>query len=318
VNLDPDTFPPDLRWFVAYFISLIHWKWCCRKENAAGFVQLHSRLLARVIPGGVLKKVKRLLLDRGVIECDREVVIGRKSLGYRLTPDYRQTRRVFCPDEDLNRKIARVYTREARTLQAVHLWLRENFGRLGIDMDRAAAIIAGLKPRTKGRKNPQTLGEYRLQRTELCQRIAGGDHFLTPDDYGRVHTLLTCLHKALRGCLFVRGPHGERLPLVNIDLRNSQPLILGILARQYYGKSQRARDRLQNVRFGGKKNPYHAADQKLPRGASPPEHLSPLPKVDNRRGATTKEREQSKQRQQQAKQPTTPTPAPLLTVISLP
>src|SRR5262245_58500646 len=87
LNLDMDKFPAHLRWPILYFLTLIHWKWCCRKANRDGFVQLLYSLITKVIPRADWKAVKAALIERGVVECDGMAARGRKALGFRVAPD---------------------------------------------------------------------------------------------------------------------------------------------------------------------------------------------------------------------------------------
>jgi hypothetical protein len=73
---------------------------------------------------------------------------------------------------------------------------------------------------------------------------------LTVDRFGRVHTPITSLAKELRPCLSVAGES-----LVGLDLRNSQPLIAGICARQFY-RSKDARQRMLQRTFDNDHDPY--------------------------------------------------------------
>jgi hypothetical protein len=93
--------------------------------------------------------------------------------------------------------------------------------------------------------------EYRDALGGLSRRLAAGDHVLTCDRFGRVHTLLTRLHRDLRGCLSVNGE-----PLAGWDLKNSQPLFAGLLAC-WFVRSKDARYRLGRATFADAGNPYN-------------------------------------------------------------
>jgi hypothetical protein len=265
VALDLETVPGHLRWHVLYLLNLIHWRWVSkrqwleRRDDPERYVPLKTHYLRRVMTQALLPEVKRLLLDRGVIECDGVFRAGSKCLGYRLTPAYRKTERVVCTDDAYSRKIQEVYAREGKGLQAVHGWLRGNLGRLEMDPGKAGRVLATLRPRRRG----VSTAEYRLMLAEQCRRIAHKDHFLEVDDYGRVHTLVTSLKRELRACLGVRDEDGALQPLVGLDLANSQPLIAGVVALRYHGGSSTSRGRLLKASYGEGTNPYHAAAQSL-------------------------------------------------------
>ncbi|HEV3383921.1 MAG TPA: hypothetical protein VG097_03855 [Gemmata sp.] len=170
-----------------------------------------------------------------------------KSRGYRLARDYRRVRRIICTDEKLNRKIRVLSLRQDAKLLPVHYWLKSHFVRLHFDGERAASIIATLTPDDDCKLEVE---EYRLMLTGYCQRIADGEHRLSCDRFGRVHTHITSLKKELRSCLSVDGQ-----PIVGWDLANSQPLIAGLLARRFC-RSPSVQSRMSNATFKDENNPY--------------------------------------------------------------
>jgi hypothetical protein len=260
-DFDLAILPEHLRDYAAYFLNLVHWKWVCWRADRDGFVRLKYDYLTRVIPKehwvklvhGCLTGFDRLPGSASrtypaVIEIDG-CEQGVKCRGYRLAPGYRRVRRVACTDDALSRRIREVYARaEGLPLLPVHRWLRDHLGRLDFDFRKALAVIATMEPEDECAMD---VGDYRQLLAGSCQRLADGEHFLTCDPYGRVHTLATCLPKALRGCLSVGGR-----PLVGLDLKNSQPLIAGLCARQFYRSSASSRCRLANVTFGRGGHPY--------------------------------------------------------------
>jgi hypothetical protein len=257
VRLNPEDFPARLRWYLGHVLNLIHFKAATWRADADGFVRLNARLLAKVIPSRLLPEVRGLL--RGIAPCDNKVAVGRKSLGYRLSEAYRQTRRVVCPDPAFNARLKALAQQDDRYLTQEHKALRVWFDRLQFDLAKALSIIATLKPRRRKRKEKLTAEEYRRALTEQAQQLVNGDHWLEVCEYGRVHTPITCLPAALRCCLRVGGES-----LINVDLPNSQPLLLGLLTRQWLGATPWARRRLLRMGFTAP-NPYDAWVQRLTR-----------------------------------------------------
>ena len=131
----------------------------------------------------------------------------------------------------------------------MHRWLKAKLNLLDFDQERARLIVASLEPEPG---SGLTAEGYRLDLLDHCLRLANGDGWFTVDAYGRVHTPLTSLHRELRCCLSVGGQ-----PLAAWDLKNSQPLMAGLLARRFYGSAD-ARKRLQSCTFADRKRPYHA------------------------------------------------------------
>ena len=80
--LDPETVPGCLRDRVSYLCSTIHlhwqwrWKWL-GVEGEHGYVRLTYNLLEKVIPRKELAEVKKLLIGRGIIECDGKFARGK-------------------------------------------------------------------------------------------------------------------------------------------------------------------------------------------------------------------------------------------------
>jgi hypothetical protein len=245
-NHDPGIIQDCLQPYADYLLNLIHWKTICWQDNKEGFVQLNAHLLNRVIPRHALPEIVNTLEAKGVIERDLKIARG-KSMGYRLANGYLETHRLECMDDKVNRSIQRITHERTRHLQPIHLWQQSRFDFLEFDLERALAILWRLKPKTRSRLS---VAQYRTQRAEYCKRIANKDYWFVCDKYGRWHTPITALERTLRCCLSVKGQ-----PLVEIDLKNSQPLMLGIFARQYF-RGRQAKHRFLNKSFDRRKEPY--------------------------------------------------------------
>ena len=246
VDLSLSFLPKPLHGAAQYFLNLIHWKTCWWRADPDGFVYLKQKYLTRVIPARSWLTVKHRLVDAGVVVSDLKVAWGAKAEGYRITDPYRQTHRIECADPTINKKIWKLADDNDRYLLPVHRWLRDKLSLLKFDMAKATVFLATAKPRKRG----FSVKDYRRQRKNYCQLIADGEHVLSCDEYGRVHTLITALEKELRSCLTVGGK-----PLVGLDLANSQPLLLGLLAKQFLA-SRMCRARTLDREFARDKHPY--------------------------------------------------------------
>jgi len=262
VAMSPSILTREHRQPAAYFLNLLHWRWLCWQADAKGWVRLKQEYIVRVIPAEIWPAIRDRLVGRGVIEHNTTWVPKIRSQGYRLAPEYRAAKRIECTDEALARRIREVYADERGANLPVHRWLAENLERLDFDLGRAEKIIDTLEPDPD---SPIPIDEYRDLLRGIALRLANRDHRLTCDPYGRVHTLVTRLAKELRRCLSVDGQ-----PLVGLDLANSQPLIAGLVARQFYG-SEMAAARLRARTFKLKaRDPYH---QRTPQRYEPdPSH----------------------------------------------
>jgi hypothetical protein len=246
VNFDLQEQPDHLRWPIAFFLNLVKWKQGTWRFNDEGYSQLKTRYLNKVILPSIWSQVRSLLTESGVVEEDDSVIPGKKCRGYRLTPDYWEGRTVVCTDNEINAAVHRAYCLEDRELQPVHRWLKGNLALVQIDQKKALEIVSKIKPKKLSAR------EHRRLRSEHVKLLAGNDWRLAVDEYGRVHTPITSLEKELRTCLSV----GNR-PLVWIDLKNSQPLMLGLLVRQFIKGNKWARERLIKRGFN-KSQPYRA------------------------------------------------------------
>ncbi len=248
VNLRPSLIPRGQRQFAAYFLNLLHWKWLCWQADERGFIRLKQEYITRIILPEVWPEIRDRLWGKGVIHWDSTWTPGKRSQGYRLAPEFRKTRRIPCTSASLARRIQRVYAAESVPLVPVHRWLEGKLNLLRIDVERAHGVISTMKP-DKGSAMP--VDEYHSLLVETCKRIDTAAHWFVCDRFGRVHTPLTALAKKLRCCLSVNGQ-----PLVGLDLANSQPLIAGLVARQFYRNGKTAmRLRARSFRRGS--NPYH-------------------------------------------------------------
>jgi hypothetical protein len=214
----PEHFDPDLvlnkchdeaRWFVhSIFLRRV-----LDRRDKDVYVPLHSRILKKMMGDRAYQKIIDALKWNGVIECDGIWTRTEKSKGYRLTPFYRDMRHrkyVLDPDGQMAAKMSwwRQHRRNEVTLD-VHQHLRDQFDRLQIDLPNDLVL------------QPET-----AQQVEM---ILDREWYFIPCQYGRVHTNLSSLDSGLRKYLRVDGR-----PLVNLDIRNSQPLLACVLLLMYY------------------------------------------------------------------------------------
>lgn len=230
----------------AYVLNLLHGHAVTRRDGS--FKLLSRKLLAKYVPERRLTPILRRLEKLGVIEIDHFFEKGVRSKGYRLASMHLVSRSVVCGDRLLARKIQeRRDEHEARILP-VHERLRAQFRRLKFDRERAERIISTATPR---RKKRVTNDAYRTLLREACGRLERAVHGnLVVDRFGRVHTTVTSLPKILRPCLSVGGKQ-----LVGLDIKNSQPLIVGLLAQRFL-ESRDARYRMINRDYDERTTPY--------------------------------------------------------------
>jgi hypothetical protein len=211
--------PPELRRYadcanyLLHCIVMAHVRW---ETDAKGFARLKVEYLRKVIPDRHERRIRELLVARGVIECDPSYERGVQSRGYRLGQTYRAAfRRVECEDARVARRVARTGARHHRPIRFdVHRHLHGCYRNVRIDIAQAETIARGLN-------HP----EIHLAAVDM---IASGQVEFSYCAQGRVHTNVTRLARELRPALRVGGQ-----PLWNVDVVNSQPLILGLVIRSY-------------------------------------------------------------------------------------
>jgi hypothetical protein len=207
--------PPALARYVDsahYLVDRVVTGQMFRRADARGFVRLKVDHLRRVVPSRVEPALRKLLIERQVLECDAHYVPGEMSRGYRLGPGYR-TRIVRLPCEDdrvaerVRRAIRRLTHRSSVNPVDRHLkrWLR------GLDFDAALALEAA----------NQLEGTH--LHLALVEEIRGGVVEYSRCRLGRVHTSVTRLPRTIRSTLRLGGS-----PLCQIDVANAQPLLLGL------------------------------------------------------------------------------------------
>jgi hypothetical protein len=226
-----------------------------------GFTRLKAAYLRRVIPDRHERTLRRLLVDRGVLDIDESYEPGVRAKGYRLTAPYRAGfRRIVCEDERIAARVRRLArSNDGAVRLDVHRHLRWWYRRLEIDRKRAEEIAITVTrsapPARPGEPAPSP-DSYQDAHLAVIDVIVNRDLDFSYCAQGRVHTVVTRLSRELRPTLRLLGR-----PLWNIDVVNSQPLILGLAMSGY----RRAGDRFPITRSFNRKpaNPYisfHSTD----------------------------------------------------------
>lgn len=215
--------PPELHRYAdcaRYLLHLVLVRSAMRKADKRGFVRLSATYLRRMIPQRQIAPLRAALEQAGVIEIDRQYIRGEKSMGYRLTPPHRQQRitRRRITDRRLATRLREHRSRRQAQFAPqtdIHRYLHHWLDRINIDLPAAMRTIANTPSMAEFAANYETLVELIAQRDWR-------DHFCR---WGRFHSPITRLHRRLRRHLTI-----DRKPLVNIDVANSQPLLLAKLA----------------------------------------------------------------------------------------
>lgn len=245
--------PNKWRFDAAYLLSIIHWRWICWRADEFGYVRLKYSYLRKVMQRDSIQFVIQTLAERAVIHVDRQYIVGTKSRGYRLAPEYWKTHRIVCENKRVAKNLRKLKAEIERNLLPVHRNLRTRLGNLEFDRCHARELVGEMTPKPKQkRKKVLSIEDYReiifSQIEAFSIDLQSEKPSLTSCKYGRVHTGITRLPNKLRICLRASGQS-----LASCDLKNSQPLFAGIVALEYH-QSDQARRRLRQWQPGT--NPY--------------------------------------------------------------
>jgi hypothetical protein len=219
-----------------YWVHLMVTAYILWETDGEGYARLKEEYLRRVIPTHVLPELRMWAQQNRIMRWDRNYTIGEESMGYKLNEAYMVAgfHRIACTDERVaDRVLALRRTHFYTDIKLdVHRHLRSSYQRLTVDTEAARDTV--LSHPDLVRDTPIHIGVV-----EMIDAIAD-----TPVDRleftyctkGRVHTLVTRLATPLRQHLRVDGQ-----PLVNADVVNSQPLLLGLLVLQYRKNGNRLR-----------------------------------------------------------------------------
>ncbi|HEV2292412.1 MAG TPA: hypothetical protein VGR35_01070 [Tepidisphaeraceae bacterium] len=225
----PRKVPPTHAARANYFCDLLLNKatYLRDKSKAANpFVSLKVEYLQE---DGVLDEVRQALITEGVVELDPKYVVGEHSMGYRLMPEFRQP----VPPRRVEYTAGRIYKlfrasreRDRRHFSDVHRYLESWLKKVTIDLDGATRAIL-MTPRFAEKSRADLL-------LRNCAMIDAKDIYTSVCRYGRLHGSAGALAREPREYIRIAGQ-----PLVGIDVRNSQPLLLGLVIaeQRLYGSS---------------------------------------------------------------------------------
>ncbi len=218
-----------------YFIELL----CDMMEyndldGNGGFVNLNAQLMQAIVSN--YKEYLDYLLEHRVIRTDKKYIPGVKSMGYVLNMlDYdAEIHQIAIKDFVIRRNRAKknkAIEQEMKTTCVKYSYLTKWFNdKLQIDAEGAYAKIEELFPKPiggiKGTKRGKAGKNTKKYSAKLAvMKIEGGDfYYKTDDNVGRFHSNLTNIKKELRHYITY-----DDETLVNVDIKNSQPLLSSIL-----------------------------------------------------------------------------------------
>lgn len=206
----PDNCPCKVQ--ICWFLGLLYWKHLEQRESWDKPVNLMYDYLRDNIPNW--PEVWRWC-DGWLVHRDRYSP-GEKAYGYWTAMPYQeQTHRLRTFEHAGLAKRLRAIQRKHLS-RPIMAHLRKQLERLSVDMDQFDDLFA---------TNPN-----RHYYHAHLQTISDGELRLTADDFsGRFHSNVSNMYKPLRALLRVDG---ESDTLGETDIKNSQPLFLGLAAKE--------------------------------------------------------------------------------------
>jgi hypothetical protein len=212
-----------------YIINLIYEQRALYK-NDEEFVQLKAIYMRRLIgrAGKTYNDYINILANKGIIECDRRYIVNEKSFGYKLCNEYSDVRHKQVPITSASlqsnierwqdcRKPMGSLKEKMHKFTKVHKHIYHFIENIEIDYKAALQSIEGLSTE-----------EYNKNKITI-DKIKDKEFYLHRDEFGRIHTNLTILKSTLRRFLSYKGKK-----FVNIDVVNSQPLLLLLTIKSIY------------------------------------------------------------------------------------
>ncbi|MCF8260350.1 MAG: hypothetical protein K9J12_06220 [Melioribacteraceae bacterium] len=190
------------------------------------FLPLNSEILKRILGGRYKEYVKELLLE-GYLETDNRYICGEKSMGYRLSERYlaSKMKRDILVDKKIIEKVWNF--REEKIQEAIqninHEFVYNNLQKLEIHHSNALNDI-----NSQLEKGLITLNSYNFQKLSIEKIAEKNIHFSLGKKSGRIFHNVSSLKKTLRQYLHFSSNH-----LVEIDIKNSQPILFASLLDKY-------------------------------------------------------------------------------------
>lgn len=201
-------------------------------------VHLHSGYLNNIIGKSYSKTIKRLA-NAGILEQEKSYVVGEHSRSYRLAPDLYHEDWMFRSYTNKDKMIGRLmdwrgdkFRRNKDELRGTSYYsIIKDLGRVqvrDIDLDDVEfPAKRKFKKTSEGYRWVDIDPEQTRLAAQMClDKLRQKEFYCTRDDYGRLHYNLTALPSELRQFLMFACAGGVNL--YSVDIRNSQPLFLGL------------------------------------------------------------------------------------------
>lgn len=205
---------------VRYLIHFIHRKSNRLKKKNKQFVNINNRYISDIIGRDKFKEIRNILIDQGIIEIDGIAIEGKKSYGFRITEKYFNKKFKIYPiiNPKLIKKLKNldIKYQNDNDKHDVYDLLNKNLTEVGIEYNNSKRYA-----KKNYSKDPNKY--YSL--VNSIEMIKDKYFYFHLDKYGRVHTNISNIRSDVRQFLLHKK---ERL--VEIDIVNTQPLLLGLIS----------------------------------------------------------------------------------------
>ena len=236
--------PPTFKYKIDYFFYILDYLSSAMEledlDNSAGFINMNAQKLQTFIRE--YKKYVQYLKEHLIIYGDGKIIVGQKSQGYKLSVkryEYATQQEISIKDRVIRRKI-RTQQNEQRSIlrktkQKYHYLTKWFNSDLVIDVGGALKKVEELFPPQAGgirgtRRGKPSKSSKRFKAIQSIKKFEEQDFYYNVDDnVGRFHSNLTNIKRELRHFITYKGQK-----LVNIDIKNSQPLFSTLLLREEF------------------------------------------------------------------------------------
>ncbi len=237
-------YPPPFKYKIDYFYYIVDYLVRGMDmedlDDNAGYVNLNAKKLQKV--NHVYKKYLNHLLQHKFLRTDMKYVVGKKSKGYLINRYTDSTTFAFKKIPITDFVIHKKKRREINELAAVTEATKREYPYLtkwfdGLSIDRYSALeelerifpikSTGIRGTQKGKASNLA---KRYKALMAINKIKDKKFYYNIDEnVGRFHSNLTNLKKELRNYITYQGQK-----LVNIDIKNSQPLFSTLLLNKEF------------------------------------------------------------------------------------
>lgn len=214
--------------------QLVNWR-IYNKSNQDGWVPLSSSILEKLLTYKISYKLIKNLIEWGIIIPQlntygkKSYTIGEKCIRYRMDNKFINSKieTTKLTDKTLIKNLTKFYDKQMNSSPIVSK-LNDCLFELRIHAKKVLKIMNKLVE-IEGNQEEDVISSYMISTT----KIMNSDFFTYRDSTGnRIHTNITNLKKEFRSALYLEN----KQKLVEIDIRNSQPLIFNYFLLKEYKK----------------------------------------------------------------------------------